>query len=183
MDVQGAPAVDLARRHSSAAARAAAAAAETAALSLEDGDDAAPNRSTTVASTYLYRFRRPEHAAAGRRADVALRVGGLDDDLAYAFGAPLVALSDPGGRGHSTAAARGIDPFTDSSFTRLDRELSETVMNYWINFIRTGCVVLACGLLPLPLILNTARPAYESQHSGAKCSASVSYLFFFKFLI
>ena len=132
--MQGAPAVDLARRHSSAAVRAAAAAAETVALSADDGDDDAQNTSTTVASTFLYSFRRasPLDSSARRPQDA-----GLDDDLAYAFGAPLVAATHAG----RSTTTNQIDPFT-GSFTQSDRELSETVMNYWINFIRTGCVVV-----------------------------------------
>ena len=57
VNVQGAPAVDLARRHSAAGLRTAA--AETAALSLEDGDQEARNASTSPATTFLYSFRRP----------------------------------------------------------------------------------------------------------------------------
>ena len=65
--------------------------------------------------------------------------GGVDDDLAYAFGAPLVAA----GSASRSATSSKIDPFTNS-FTRYDRQLSQVVMNYWINFIRYGCVVVIC---------------------------------------
>jgi len=135
--VQGAPAVDLARRHSSAAVRAAAAAAATIALlSLEDGGDE-QNASTSVASTYLYSFSRPSRFNDVDRLRTDIVHGAVDDDLAYAFGAPLVA---------TTSATRSlttseIDPF-GGSFSRSDRELSEIVMNYWINFIRYGYVVV-----------------------------------------
>ena len=133
--VQGAPAIDLARRHSSAAVRAAAAAAATIALSQEDGDDK-QNASTSVTSTYLYSFRHPSRFddVDRRRADVTH--GGVDDDLAYAFGAPLLAVTSA----TSSATTSEIDPFT-ASFTRPDSQLSEIIMNYWINFIRSGYVV------------------------------------------
>ena len=92
-----------------------------------------------MAATYLYSFRRPSSLddVGRRRTDVAH--GGVDDDLAYAFGAPLVAA----GSASRSATSSKIDPFTDS-FTRYDRQLSQVVMNYWINFIRYGCVVVIC---------------------------------------
>lgn len=47
------------------------------------------------------------------------------EDLAYAFGAPLV---------------DGLAPFSASGFTRADRVFSELVLRYWTNFIKTGSV-------------------------------------------
>jgi len=134
--VQGAPAVDLVRRHSSTAVRAAADAAATLALSLENGD-LQQNASTSVAATYLYSFRRPSRLDDVGRHRADSHGGGVDDDLAYAFGAPLVAATSAT---RSTTATH-VDPFT-KSFTRLDRQLSEIIMNYWINFIRHGYVVI-----------------------------------------
>jgi len=49
------------------------------------------------------------------------------EDLAYAFGAPLV---------------DGLAPFSSSGFTRADRLFSELVLRYWTNFIKTGSVCL-----------------------------------------
>lgn len=134
----------MVRRHSSAAVRAAADAAASIALLLEDGDDN-QNASTSVAATYLYSFRRPSRIddAGRRRADVAR--DGVDDDLAYAFGAPLVVVSSAS----RSATASKIDPFTDS-FTRYDRQLSHVVMNYWINFIKYGCVVTVSACVDTP---------------------------------
>jgi hypothetical protein len=48
-----------------------------------------------------------------------------DDLLMYALGAPV---------------GDGIDPFPSMSFSRHDRLVSETVMKYWTNFIKTGYV-------------------------------------------
>jgi len=45
------------------------------------------------------------------------------EDLAFAFGAPLV---------------DGLAPFSSSGFTRTDRIFSEFVMRYWLNFVKTG---------------------------------------------
>lgn len=50
------------------------------------------------------------------------------EDLAYAFGAPLV---------------DGLSPFTSSGFARADRVFSELVLRYWTNFIKTGSVSLS----------------------------------------
>jgi len=119
--------------------RAAAAAAAALASSLEDGDDddvGLQNASTSVASTYLYSFRHPSHwdDVERRRGAMAPR-GGVDDDLAFAFGAPLISATS----GTHSATTSQIDPFT-GSFTRSDRRLSETVINYWVNFITSGYV-------------------------------------------
>jgi len=54
------------------------------------------------------------------------------EDLAYAFGAPLV---------------DGLGPFSSSGFTRADRVFSEFVLRYWTNFMKTGLVMRVCRQL------------------------------------
>jgi len=49
------------------------------------------------------------------------------EDLAYAFGAPLV---------------DGLAPFSSSGFSRADRVFSELVLRYWTNFVKTGSVTV-----------------------------------------
>lgn len=49
----------------------------------------------------------------------------------YALGAPV---------------GDGIDPFPSVSFSRHDRLVSETVMKYWTNFIKTGYVYTECRM-------------------------------------
>jgi Carboxylesterase family len=53
----------------------------------------------------------------------ALPSSAARDLLMYALGAPV---------------GDGIDPFPSMSFSRHDRLVSETVMKYWTNFIKTG---------------------------------------------
>lgn len=69
-------------------------------------------------STYFFVFNAPP------RLDVYPRwaSGAPGEDLAYAFGAPV---------------ADGISPFP-TTYARSDRVLSESVLRYWTNFIKTG---------------------------------------------
>ena len=48
-----------------------------------------------------------------------------NEDMSYAFGAPIT---------------DGLDPFSAASYSRGDKLLSETVLKYWTNFIKTGYV-------------------------------------------
>lgn len=79
---------------------------------------------TPGTSTYLYEFNQPA------RSDVYPRwaTGTHADELLYVFGAPLF-------------ADYPVDPFPAGGFTRADRQLSDTVVRYWSNFIKTGYVV------------------------------------------
>jgi len=63
------------------------------------------------------------------------------EDLAYAFGAPLV---------------DGLHPFSSSGFTRTDRIYSELVLRYWTNFIKTGSVRLPQCTSSVTLITGCA---------------------------
>jgi len=105
-----------------------------------------------------------EEDAGRRREDVALD-GGLDDDLAFAFGAPLVAAATGAGGASGVTGGGQIDPFTGSSFTRSDRQLSETLINYWINFIRTGCVYVLVSIVAVQSAreeTQTLKPLFKS---------------------
>ena len=69
------------------------------------------------------------------------------DMLAYSLGA---ALTD------------GIDPFsTDVVYSPADKMLSEIVLNYWTNFIRTGYVSM--HLVPLSSTLNSCTLRFSSS--------------------
>lgn len=68
-----------------------------------------------AASTFLYSFVRD-------RETVGNGSHGQGDELSSVFGAPL---------------ADGIDPF-GSRFYEEEKRLSEVVMTYWVNFIRSG---------------------------------------------
>ena len=70
------------------------------------------------APTYMYAFSYPS------RLDTYPRwAGGVHgDDLTYVFGAPLT---------------DGIDPFI-STYTRGEKMLTEAILTYWTNFVRTG---------------------------------------------
>jgi len=59
----------------------------------------------------------------GQSSEAALTLH--SEDLAYAFGAPLV---------------DGLTPFSASGFTRADRVFSGLLLRYWTNFIKTGSV-------------------------------------------
>jgi len=71
--------------------------------------------------TYMFEFNQPA------RSDVYPRwaSGTPGDELLYVFGAPL-------------AGDYHVDPFPATGYTRADRQLSETVVRYWANFIKTG---------------------------------------------
>lgn len=70
------------------------------------------------AATYFYSFSYPSRLDSYPR-----WAGGVHgDDMTYVFGAPIT---------------DGLDPFT-STFTRSERMLTEAVMRYWVNFIKTG---------------------------------------------
>ncbi|ELT99093.1 hypothetical protein CAPTEDRAFT_228965 [Capitella teleta] len=73
---------------------------------------------STPASTFAYSFSYPSRLEAYPR-----WAGGVQgDDMVYVFGAPLT---------------DGIDPFL-SEFTRSEKMLSEAVLTYWCNFVRSG---------------------------------------------
>jgi len=74
---------------------------------------------TVPPSLYLYCFNYTSRSTTG---EFPLSGGGNEDDLAYVFGAPI---------------NEGIDPF-ESTYSKTDRTVSETVMKYWENFIKTG---------------------------------------------
>ena len=88
-------------------------------------DAARTHASLNGSRAFLYCFRHPTRFDAYPR----WAEGVHGDDLAYVFGAPLVPPTDGGGG--------GVEPFP-SAFTRADRALSETVIRYWTNFMRTG---------------------------------------------
>ena len=75
-------------------------------------------RHAQIADTYFYTFTYPSRLESYPR----WAGGAHGEDLFYVFGAPL---------------ADGIKPFP-SSYTRTERMLSEGVMRYWSNFIKTG---------------------------------------------
>lgn len=70
-------------------------------------------------STYMFVFNVPPRLDAHPR----WASGAPGDDVAYAFGAPV--------------AVDGVDPFP-TTYTRSDRLLTESVLKYWTNFIKTG---------------------------------------------
>lgn len=87
------------------------------------------------APTYLYSFNHPQASSPSRPSNypspgrdhaggrsVPGGGGAHGDDLMFVFGAPLT---------------DGLEPFP-SVYGRADRALSETVLKYWTNFIRTG---------------------------------------------
>jgi|SRR6218665_716915 len=80
--------------------------------------DLARRHAVNTSRTYLYCFHHPTRFDTYPRwAD-----GVHGDDLEYVFGAPLTS---------------GIDPFA-AVYTTADKMLSEIVLKYWINFIKTG---------------------------------------------
>lgn len=80
--------------------------------------DLADHHHSKTKGTYLYSFSYPSRSDAYPR-----WAGGVHgDDLMYVFGAPLV---------------DGVDPF-GTSYTQSEQMLSEAVMTYWTNFIKTG---------------------------------------------
>lgn len=151
---QGAPAIDLARRHVAASITAALAASTPSADDF--GDPMPPHGSSSSSSSLGSRRRGPGSPSTSplpvashtppipsstyfyvfghqNRFDTYPRWadGVYADDLAYVFGAPIAALVDQG------SSAGEIDPFP-TVYSRPDRTLSETVMRYWSNFIHTG---------------------------------------------
>jgi len=82
--------------------------------------------------TYMYAFHYPS------RLDTYPRwAGGVHgDDMTYVFGAPL---------------ADGIAPFI-STYTRQEKMLTEAILTYWTNFMKTGSVYLFMSLLLLLLL-------------------------------
>lgn len=93
-----------------------------------DGQIAAPlvdltqyhARHAPAASTYLCIFNVNSRQEAYPR----WATGAHGEELAYVFGAPLVDR---------------VEPFAET-FSRADRTLSESVLRYWTNFIKTGSV-------------------------------------------
>lgn len=106
--------------------------------------------------TYLYAFRHP----TGYEAYPRWTEGVHGDDLAYVFGAPLVQHQQGGGGitgSQGSGGGGGLSPFS-TVYTRADRALSETVIKYWSNFIKTGfvndkrtCTIVHCPLHTLPM--------------------------------
>ncbi|XP_064638758.1 neuroligin-4, X-linked-like isoform X2 [Lineus longissimus] len=75
-------------------------------------------RHSAIGRTFFYSFTYPSRLDSFPR-----WAGGVHgEDLMYVFGAPL---------------ADGITPFP-STYTRSERMLSEAVMRYWTNFMKTG---------------------------------------------
>jgi len=71
-------------------------------------------------ATYLYEFNQPKDAYP--RSATATP----GNQLLYVFGAPL--------------AEQSLQPFPTRVYTRAERLLSQTVIRYWSNFAKTGCV-------------------------------------------
>ena len=76
-----------------------------------------------ASSLYIYCFNYTSRSTVNNAPRWhPLSGSGHGDDLAYIFGAPI---------------NEGIDPFI-ASYSKTDRAVSETVMKYWENFIKTG---------------------------------------------
>ena len=78
--------------------------------------------SVPTVGTYLFEFNQPTRSEVYPR----WATGAPHDELAYVFGAPL------------TSPDYQVDPFPAVGFTRADRAMSEMVVRYWMNFVRTG---------------------------------------------
>ncbi|XP_070173495.1 neuroligin-4, X-linked-like [Littorina saxatilis] len=94
---------------------------------LSDGQYVAPliktaNYHSETADTYLYSFSYSTQSEA-TAPDSEEEIQGIHgDELPYVFGSPLV---------------DGLSPFP-SSYTNVEKMMSEAVMTYWTNFAKTG---------------------------------------------
>ncbi|XP_076453475.1 neuroligin-2-like [Babylonia areolata] len=93
---------------------------------LSDGQYVAPlmrtaNYHAESADTYLYAFSYSTQGDSGPQDSQSVQ-GIHGDELPYVFGSPLV---------------DGLSPFP-SSYTSVEKMMSEAVMTYWTNFAKTG---------------------------------------------